>query len=103
MPFCSCEHALREYFDRYDGPKLLVKVLGAQHMTDGVAGEKLEAAYVLAYLLSVLRQDEAAASALVMGKGNDDILYYQLDSAADSAPTIVTFGHEYQAVETDLL
>ena len=101
MPYCSCDHALRDYFDRFDGPKLLIKVLGAVHMTSGAAGERAEAAYVLAYLLSVLRDDEHAASALTLGKGNDDIIYYQLEHGV--SPTIVTFGHEYQAIESELL
>ena len=79
MPYCSCDHALRDYFDRFEGPKVLIKVLGAVHMTSGAAGERAEAAYVLAYLLSVLRDDEHAASALTLGKGNDDIIYYLLE------------------------
>ena len=99
IPYCSCDTALSEYFERFDGPKLLVKVLAAEHMagTAGLRGDRLEGPYLLTYLLATFDADLAARDALLAGRGNEDILYYLLDRSA--APTIVTYGLEYQVVE----
>ena len=98
MPYCSCDTALKEYYERFGGPKLLIKVVGAGHMGNvGSAGDHLEGAYVVSYLLATLYDDDAARSALLRGKGNEDILYHELERGAP--PTIVTFGHEYELIE----
>ena len=71
MPYCSCDTALKEYYERFGGPKLLIKVVGAGHMGNvGSAGDHLEGAYVVSYLLATLYDDDAARSALLRGKGN---------------------------------
>ena len=67
------------------------------HGQRGSAGDHLEVAYVVSYLLATLYDDDDARSALLRGKGNEDILYHELERGAP--PTIVTFGHEYELIE----